>query len=102
MEPQTQRIIQEAVERFGKDEVVVVLGAVDPASLNVAALTVRDGDPAYVGPLAGVQLGLRVMHIFDKAVRAITDSFVYEEHVGWIKTESDVGVVQTAMTPYRS
>ena len=101
MEPENQRIIQAAVERYGKDDLVVVLGSVDPEALRVAAETVRDGDPAYVGPLAGVQLGLPVVHIFDEAVKAIVDPDVYQEQIGLIEMTSDVDAVREAMETYR-
>jgi betaine reductase len=102
MEPENQRIIQAAVERYGRDNLVVVLGAVDPEALQVAAETVRDGDPAYVGPLAGVQLGLPVVHIFDEAVKALVDPAVYQEQVGLIELASDVAAIREAMGAYRS
>ena len=102
MEPENQRIIQAAVKRYGKDNLVVVLGAVDSEALQVAAETVRDGDPAYVGPLAGVQLGLPVIHIFDEAVKAIVDSAVYQEQVGLIEMASDVDAIREAMDAYRT
>jgi betaine reductase len=101
MEPENQRIIQSAVERYGKEDLVVVLGAVDSEALQVAAETVRDGDPAYVGPLAGVQLGLPVVHIFDEAIKALVDPDVYQEQVGLIEMASDVDSVREAMVVYR-
>jgi len=102
MEPENQRVIQSAVERFGKDDLVVVLGAVDAEALRVAAETVRDGDPSYVGPLAGVQLGLPVVHIFDEVVKAVVDPDVYQEQVALIEMASDVEAVREAMKAYRS
>lgn len=102
MEPENQRIIQAAVERYGEDTLVVVLGAVDSEALQVAAETVRDGDPAHVGPLAGVQLGLPVVHIFDEAVKELVDPVVYREQVGLIEMASDVVAIREAMDAYRS
>ena len=56
MDPENQDQIKALVERFGADDLVVVLGAADPEALEVAAETVTAGDPSYVGPLAGVSL----------------------------------------------
>ncbi len=64
---------------------VVILGAADPEALEVAVETVREGDPAFVGPLAGVQLGLPVMHIFEDEVKRQVDPTVYTENVGFIE-----------------
>ena len=54
------------VDTHGADDLVVVLGAADLESLEVAAETVTMGDPAYVGSLAGVQLGAPVIHILEE------------------------------------
>ena len=101
MAPDNQRIIQEAVERYGNDNLIVVLGAVDPEALHIAAETVRDGDPAFVGPLAGVQLGLHVVHIFDEALKAIVDPAVYQAQVGPVEMTTDIETVFAAMDAYR-
>ena len=56
MDPENQGLIKRIVEEFGTTDLVVILGAADAEAVEVAAETVREGDPAYVGPLAGVQL----------------------------------------------
>ena len=55
------------VKRYGD------LVAVDGLDLEVAAETVTAGDPSYVGPLAGVSLGLQVMHIFEDELKALIE-----------------------------
>jgi betaine reductase len=75
---------------------VVVLGAADLESLEVAAETVTLGDPAYVGPLAGVQLGLPVVHILEKDVKEQVDDGVYDEQVGLLEMTLDVEQVREA------
>ena len=76
---------QGLVDTHGEDDLVVVLGAADLESLEVAAETVTVGDPAYVGPLAGVQLGLPVVHILEEDVKAQVDPGVYDEQVGLLE-----------------
>ena len=68
MDPENQDRIKGLVDTHGADDLVVVLGAADLESLEVAAETVTLGDPAYVGQLAGVQLGLPVVHILEEDV----------------------------------
>jgi glycine reductase len=68
MDPGNQGLIKRIVEAQGGQDLVVMLGAADPDAVEVAAETVREGDPAYVGPLAGVQLGLPVLHVFEDEV----------------------------------
>jgi glycine/sarcosine/betaine reductase complex component A len=96
MDPENQDRIKGLVDTHGADDLVVVLGAADLESLEVAAETVTVGDPAYVGPLAGVQLGLPVVHILEEDVKAQVDAGVYDEQVGLLEMTLDVGQVRDA------
>ena len=75
----------------------MILGAADAEAVEVAAETVREGDPAYVGPLAGVQLGLSVLHIFEDAVKGQVEPGVYEEHIGLFAVSFDTEGIKAAM-----
>jgi glycine reductase len=97
MDPDNQGIIKRIVEQQGADGLVVMLGAGDPEAVEVAAETVREGDPAYVGPLAGVQLGLPVVHVFEEDVKQQADPEVWEEQVGFVAMTLDTGAVRQAM-----
>src|SRR5215208_1892414 len=100
MDPENQDRIKSLVDEHGADGLVVVLGAADLESLEVAAETVTVGDPAYVGPLAGVQLGLPVLHVLAEDVKAQADPGVYDEQVGWFERTLDVDQVrEAAKTP---
>jgi glycine reductase len=96
MDPENQDRIKGLVDTHGADDLVVVLGAADLESLEVAAETVTVGDPAYVGPLAGVQLGLPVVHILEEDVKAQVDPGVYDEQVGLLEMTLDVEQVREA------
>jgi betaine reductase len=96
MDPENQDRIKGLVDTHGADDLVVVLGAADLESLEVAAETVTMGDPAYVGPLAGVQLGLPVVHILEEDVKEQVDAGVYDEQVGLLEMTLDVGQVREA------
>jgi betaine reductase len=96
MDPENQDWIKGLVDTHGADDLVVVLGAADLESLEVAAETVTMGDPAYVGPLAGVQLGLPVVHILEEDVKAQVDAGVYDEQVGLLEMTLDVEQVREA------
>src|ERR671931_82024 len=86
MDPENQDRIKSLVDEHGADDLVVVLGAADLEALEVAAETVTLGDPAYVGPLAGVQLGLPVVHILEEDVKKDVDPAVWDEQVGLRET----------------
>jgi betaine reductase len=96
MDPENQDRIMGLVDEHGAGDLVVVLGAADLESLEVAAETVTVGDPAYVGPLAGVQLGLPVVHILEEDVKEQVDAGVYDEQVGLLEMTLDVDQVREA------
>jgi betaine reductase len=96
MDPENQALIKRIVEERGAD-IVVMLGAADAEAVEVAAETVRDGDPAWVGPLAGVQLGLPVVHVFEDEVKRPADAAVYEQQSGFYEMTLDVDEVKGAM-----
>jgi len=61
---------------------VVILGASEPAYVEMMAETVTAGDPTYTGPLAGVSLGLPVYHVTEPEVRERADTSVYQDQIG--------------------
>jgi betaine reductase len=97
MDPENQALIKRIVEERGAEDIVVMLGAADAEAVEVAAETVRVGDPAWVGPLAGVQLGLPVMHVFEAEVERQADPTVYEEQIGFFRLSLDHEGVNAAM-----
>lgn len=96
MDPENQDKIMSLVDEYGRENVVVVLGAADLEALEVAAETVTMGDPAYVGPLSGVQLGLPVVHILEEEIKEQVDPAVYDEQVGLLEMTIDVDTVRQA------
>ena len=81
---------KKATEEFGKDNVVVILGSPDADSSELYAETLINGDPSWVGPLAGVALGLPVYHIMEPEIKEQVDPEVYEKHVGLMEIALDV------------
>ena len=100
MDPENQDRIKSLVDEHGADDVVVVLGAADLEALEVAAETLTVGDPAYVGSLAGVQLGLPVVHILEEDVKEQVDPQVYDEQVGLLEMTLDVAQVRRAAATF--
>jgi glycine reductase len=101
MDPDNQALIKRIIDEIGDTDIVVMLGAADAEAVEVAAETVRDGDPAWVGPLAGVQLGLPVLHVFEDEVKTQADPAVYEEQIGFFEMTLDVDEVRQAMRRVR-
>jgi glycine/sarcosine/betaine reductase complex component A len=100
MDPENQDRIKSLVDEHGADDLVVVLGAADLEALEVAAETVTVGDPAYVGPLAGVQLGLPVVHILEEDVKEQVDPSIYDEQVGLLEMTLDVEQIKRAAASF--
>ena len=61
---------------------MVILGAAEPAYVEMMAETVTAGDPTYTGPLAGVSLRLPVYHVTEPEVRENADASVYQDQIG--------------------
>jgi glycine/sarcosine/betaine reductase complex component A len=102
MHPENQDRIKRLADEHGTDSLVVVLGAADLEAIEVAAETLTAGDPAYVGALAGVPLGLPVVHILDEDVKEQVDPGVYEDQVGLLEMSLDTGTVRDAMRKLRA
>jgi glycine reductase len=100
MDPENQDRIKSLVDEHGAEDLVVVLGAADLEALEVAAETVTLGDPAYVGPLAGVQLGLPVVHILEADVKQDVDPAVWDEQVGLLEMTLDVEQIHRAAATF--
>lgn len=81
----------ELSEKYGKENVVVVLGASEAETAGLAAETVTAGDPTYAGPLAGVSLGLAVYHIFE--LKDEVDADVFDEQCGMMEMVLDVDAI---------
>ena len=70
MDLENQNRVKEAAEKYGAENVVVLLGGAEAETAGLAAETVTAGDPTWAGPLAGVSLGLKVYHVLEEEVKA--------------------------------
>ena len=101
MDLHTQEAIIKLVDQHGKDELLVVLGAPDPESAEIAAETVVLGDPSYAGPLAGTQLGLDVYHILEDEIRGDVPDDVWEDEIGVMSDVLDADGIAAAVSAMR-
>lgn len=101
MDLENQKRVKEFYEQYGKDDLVVLLGAAEGEAAGLAAETVTLGDPTYAGPLAGVSLGLEVYHICEPEVKAEVDDSVYEEQISMMEMVLDVDDIISEMTAIR-
>lgn len=101
MDLDNQDLIKALAERYGTSDLVVVLGATDLDGIEITVETLRNGDPSYIGPLAGVQLGLTVVHILEEQIKAQVDPDVYRDQIGFAELSFDVGSVRSAIETAR-
>ena len=101
MDLENQKRVKEFADRYGPENMVVILGAAEAEAAGLAAETVTAGDPAFAGPLTGVQLGLRVYHICEEEIKAEVDAAVYDEQVGMMEMVLDMEAIAAEMRAMR-
>ncbi len=89
MDLENQNRVKEAADKYGAENVVVLLGGAEAETAGLAAETVTAGDPTWAGPLAGVSLGLKVYHVLEEEVKAEIDPAVYDEQIGMMEMVLD-------------
>lgn len=101
MDLENQNRVKEAAEKFGAENVVVLLGAAEAEAAGLAAETVTAGDPTFAGPLAGVELGLSVFHAVEESMKEQFDEDVYEEQIGMMEMVLDCDEIAEEMSEIR-
>lgn len=79
----------------------MILGAPDADSAELYAETVTNGDPAWVGPLAGVALGLPVFHIMEPVVKEQIDKEIYDRELMVMEIALDVDKITEGLNRVR-
>ena len=90
MDLENQKRVKEAADKYGAENLVVILGAAEAEAAGLAAETVTSGDPTFAGPLAGVELGLSVYHVVEEEMKELFDEDVYEDQIGMMEMVLDV------------
>ena len=86
---------------MGTDDMVVLLGTPNVESSRLYALTVTEGDPAWAGVLAGVNLHLPVYHISEPEIKSQIDPDVYEKQVGIAELVLETEEIKDALQQVR-
>jgi glycine/sarcosine/betaine reductase complex component A len=95
-----QTAVKRTAEAHGND-VVVLLGTPDAESTQTLAQTVIAGDPSYAGPLAGVPLGLPVLHVFESDVKRQIPARVYDEQVALMEMSLETRAILAGLAKAR-
>jgi glycine/sarcosine/betaine reductase complex component A len=89
-------------EQYGKDNLIVVLGSPDADSSELYAETLIHGDPSWMGPLAGVALGLPVYHIMEPEILAQINPACRKEHLELMEMALDIEKITAGLNRARS
>ena len=101
MDLENQKRVKEFAEKYGAENVVVLLGAAEGEAAGLAAETVTAGDPTFAGPLTGVQLGLTVYHVCEPEVKDEFDPAVYDDQISMMEMVLDVDDIIDEMSSIR-
>lgn len=93
MDLENQRRVKELADKYGVENLAVLIGGADPEASGLAVETVMAGDPAFAGPLTGIQLGLPAYHIVEPEIKGEIDPHVYEENIGMMEMVLDVDAI---------
>ena len=101
MDLEIQARIIELNEKYGSENLVIILGGAEAEASGLACETVTNGDPTFAGPLAGVQLGLLCYHIFEEEIKNEIDPAVYDEQISMMEMVLDVDAIIAEVSEYR-
>jgi hypothetical protein len=101
MDLENQKRVKALAEQYGPENIIVILGAAEGEAAGLAAETVTAGDPTFAGPLAGVQLGLKVYHACEPEIKDEVDSAVYDEQISMMEMVLDVDDIRKEMSTIR-
>ena len=101
MDLENQKRVKEFADKYGAENLVVILGASEGEAAGLAAETVALGDPTFAGPLTGVQLGLRSFHVCEEEIKQEFNPDVYEEQVSMMEMVLDVDDIKSEMDAIR-
>ena len=101
MDLENQKRVKAAVENYGAENIVVIVGAAEAEAAGLAAETVTNGDPTFAGTLAGVSLGLRCYHCVEEEFKSQVDPKVYEEQIGMMEMVLNIDEIVAEMKSMR-
>jgi hypothetical protein len=99
---EVQGRIKQLAESYGKNVLVVLLGAPSVDAARVQFETMTRGDPTYSGPLAGIELGLDVYHVFEPAVKNMIEPDRYSDLIETLELGLESDAIVQAVNEARA
>ncbi|MBU3097850.1 MULTISPECIES: glycine/sarcosine/betaine reductase complex selenoprotein A [Clostridium] len=101
MDIELQQVVKDLTSKFGAENLVVVIGGAEAETSGITAETIAAGDPTFVGPLAGIALGLPVYHIFEPEIKEAFIKSVYDEQCSVMEMILDIDEIITEVKSFR-
>lgn len=95
-------MVMNTVEQYEKDDLVVILGSPNADSSELYAETLINGDPSWIGPLAGVSLDLPVYHILEPEISSQISPDVFKEHLALLEISFDIDAITKGINRVRN
>ncbi len=102
MDLEIQGRVKEFVDKYGAENIIVLIGGAEAEAAGLAAETVTAGDPTYAGPLAGVPLGLRVYHVVEAEFKDNVDPQVYDDQISMMEMVLEVDEIIEEVSAMRN
>lgn len=102
MDLEIQGRVVELTEKYGAENIIVLIGGAEAEASGLAAETVTAGDPTFAGPLAGVPLGLTVYHVVEQEFKDSVDADVYDEQIGMMEMVLEVEEIVEEVSAMRN
>jgi hypothetical protein len=93
MDLEIQQRVMDLTNKYGAENVIVLIGGAEAEASGLSAETVAAGDPTFAGPLAGIALGLGVYHVVEPEVKAEYDQGIYDEQCGMMEMVLDIDAI---------
>jgi betaine reductase len=77
--------VKKLAEQYGAENLLIVLGINQPATIQIMAQTFKNGDPSFAGPLAGLALNIESYHILELQTHIPAE--VWEREMGMYELE---------------
>jgi glycine/sarcosine/betaine reductase complex component A len=101
MDLEIQQRVKDLTEKYGAENIVVLIGGAEAEASGLSAETVCAGDPTYAGPLSGVALGLRVYHVLEEVAKVEFEPGIYDEQCSMMEMVLDVETISNEVSAIR-
>jgi glycine/sarcosine/betaine reductase complex component A len=101
MDVELQQIVKDLTAKHGAQNLVVVIGGAEAETSGITAETMVSGDPTFVGPLAGIALGLAVYHVVEPEIKDYFINSVYDEKCYVMEMVLEIDEIISEVKSYR-